>query len=209
MAESVLTKASAQSQTRQHILDCADRLMLAHGYSGFAYQHIARQLGIRNATIHYHFPTKEALGLALVRQYREQFAVWITQLAEDADAWQCVQALIDTYRRYANSGQGLMCPCGMLAAEYTTLPDTMRLQARLLMRDVHQWLARVLERGRASGVLAFAGDAMDEAVQLSAALQGALQIARIEGGRRFQQVVDQLTVNLLPKLTPERRRVSA
>ena len=59
-----------RTDTRERILDEAERLMGARGYSGFSYQDISRPLGIRNAAIHYHFPAKADLGLAVIERYR-------------------------------------------------------------------------------------------------------------------------------------------
>src|ERR1041384_893083 len=66
--------------TREEILNCAEELWQRRGYNGFSYHHIAVQLGIRNAAIHYHFPSKENLGVALIQRYRERFREWFIQV---------------------------------------------------------------------------------------------------------------------------------
>ena len=57
--------------TREEILNTAESLWQHRGYNAFSYHHIAVQLGIRNAAIHYHFPGKEDLGVELIRRYRD------------------------------------------------------------------------------------------------------------------------------------------
>ena len=44
--------------TKDKILDLASNMLQEHGYNGFSYGHISKQLGVRNAAVHYHFPTK-------------------------------------------------------------------------------------------------------------------------------------------------------
>ena len=44
-----------KSETAEQILDRAEMLIQTRGYTGFGYQDIADSLGIRKASIHYHF----------------------------------------------------------------------------------------------------------------------------------------------------------
>lgn len=181
--------------TREEILNCAEELLQRRGFNGFSYQHIAVQLGIRNAAIHYHFPAKDDLGIALVQRYRERFHAWTVDLA-GADAWESLREYFGTYVDHLTCEECRLCPGGVLAAEFGTLGDPMRLESRLLMREIYQWLIETLERGRRDGVIGFNGEASDKAVAIGAALQGGLQIARLVGPERFHQLLDQLTLEL-------------
>ncbi len=170
--------------------------MLRRGFGGFAYQHIAVQLGIRNAAIHYHFPSKDDLGVALVQRYRGGFHAWVADLPSGWSSWQTLRAYFETYGRYLQGEACRLCPGGALAAEFETLPEPMRHEVRLLMRDIHQWLSDTLETGRREGVLRFQGQPSDKAIELAAALQGGLQTARLIGTQRFYQLLDQLALEL-------------
>ncbi|MDA0268923.1 MAG: helix-turn-helix domain containing protein, partial [Cyanobacteria bacterium] len=61
------------SQTAQQILDVAQILVRQRGYSAFSYADISDRVGIRKASIHYHFPSKDELVRALVMRYRQTF----------------------------------------------------------------------------------------------------------------------------------------
>lgn len=185
-----------QPDTRSAILGCAEQLLQRRGFNGFSYQHIATQLGLRTAAIHYHFPTKDDLGVALVRRYRESFQNWVRELEFDADAWTRLQAYFRIYLEHLETDEGRLCPGGVLGAEFGTLSDTMRVEARLLMREIYAWLVLTLEEGRREGKLRFQGDAYDKAVEVGAALQGGLQIARLAGAQRFRQLLGQLELEL-------------
>ena len=52
--------------TANRILDVAERLVQLRGYNAFSYADVAKAVGIRKASLHYHFATKGDLGLALV-----------------------------------------------------------------------------------------------------------------------------------------------
>lgn len=181
--------------TREEILNCAEELLQRRGYNAFSYQHIAVQLGIRNAAIHYHFPAKEDLGVALVQRYRQRFRDWCEQMAQEANAWERLRAYFKTYVDYLEA-QCKICPGGVLGTEFEAIPERMQQEARLLMREIFEWLIETLETGRQQGSLHYPGETRHKAVEIGAALQGGLQIARMAGQDRFHQVLDQLGLEL-------------
>lgn len=181
--------------TSEEILNAAEDLLQRRGYNAFSYHHIAVQLGVRNAAIHYHFPAKEDLGVALVKRYQERFRAWIGKTDATACAWARLQAYFQTYLDFLQA-DCKCCPGGVLGSEFHAIPETMREHARVLARDIHDWLIRTLEAGRDQKVLTFAGRAEDKAVEIGAALQGGLQIARLAGPERFHQVLSQLSLEL-------------
>lgn len=189
--------------TREAILACAEQLLQARGFNGFSYQHIAAQLQIRPAAIHYHFPSKDDLGAALVRRYRENFREWTSAQDRLGDPRAQMLAYFASYQKHLEGRDCLLCPGGVLGAEYLTLNDAIREEARQLIGDTYQWLRAVLEAGRSSGALRYAGEAGDKAVEIAAALQGGLQIARVYGISRFRQLLAQLTLELTGEMTHE------
>jgi len=50
------------SDTAERILDIAQDLIQRRGFNAFSYHDIAAPMGIRKASIHYHFPSKADLG---------------------------------------------------------------------------------------------------------------------------------------------------
>ncbi len=181
--------------TREEILSCAEELWQRRGYNGFSYHHIAIQLGIRNAAIHYHFPSKENLGVALIQRYRARFAEWFVEVRKTEHAWQRLRRYFDLYVDYLNA-ECRVCPSGILGAEFQAIPEEMRAEAKLLMGEIYDWLIETLNLGRAQGSLKFIGNAEDKAVQIGASLQGGLQIARVAGGERLHQLLAQMSLEL-------------
>ena len=90
-----------------------------------------------------------------------------------------------------------MCLCGMLAAEYGTLPAAMQ-GAVLRFFDANEtWLEQVLEAGRAAGTLEFDGPASDTARLIISALEGAMLVARpYDDVERFQEAASALLAGL-------------
>lgn len=183
-------------KTKELILDAAEELLQRRSYNAFSYQHIAVQLGIRNAAIHYHFPAKADLGTALIKRYRERYQNYIQQMeATTQDPWALLQSFFKIYQDYLDAGD-MVCPGGVLGAEFSSIPDTMQEETRLMLREIYEWLISVLTRGRDSGQIRINGTVEGKALEVGCALQGALQIARCTDKDRFHLVLQQLEDDL-------------
>ena len=194
--------------TKKRILDAAGELLQRNGFSGFSYQHIASQLGVKNAAIHYHYPSKTDLGVALIRRYRSSFSWWTDQLdAQGADPVARLEAFFELEDRYLREGK--VCPLGVVGVEYAGIPDAMRRETEVFLGELLTWLTRVLEDGLRQGVFAINGTASGKALSILTSLQAGLQVARVGGLYTFQHIVEQVRTELgLPR---ERlnRKVSA
>jgi TetR/AcrR family transcriptional regulator, transcriptional repressor for nem operon len=177
---------TADTGTAERILDVAEALVQSRGFNGFSYADVAEALGITKAALHYHFPGKAELGEALVERYARRFGdALVTVDRDELDG----PAKLRAYARlYADVFQDdRMCLCGMLAADYATLPDPMRERVVGFFDDNERWLARVLEAGRSDGSLRFQGTARGVARTLVGGLEGAMLVARPYGDvRRFR-----------------------
>ncbi len=71
-----------------------------------------------------------------------------------------------------------MCMCGMLAAEYQTLPQAMRAAVLAFVDENDLWLEKVLTRGRTERALDFGGSATDAARMIVDGLEGAMLVSR-------------------------------
>src|SRR6185295_2042375 len=81
--KAMTTATRQRSETAEQILDLAETLIQTRGYSAFSYQDIADSLGIRKASIHYHFPSKTDLGIAVVDRYVARFGGALAAIAAD------------------------------------------------------------------------------------------------------------------------------
>lgn len=70
------------TDTKDNILDTMQALIQTRGYSAVSYQDIAAELGIRKASIHYHFATKSELGVAVVERYGREFGALLQTATE-------------------------------------------------------------------------------------------------------------------------------
>jgi TetR/AcrR family transcriptional repressor of nem operon len=177
---------TADTGTAERILDVAEALVQSRGFNGFSYADVAEELQITKAGLHYHFPGKGELGDALIERYAARFAEALVAVdREEPDAPAKLRAYARLYADVFRDDR--MCLCGMLAADYATLPDPMRERVVRFFDDNERWLARVLEAGRRDGTLRFQGSSRAVARTLVGGLEGAMLVARPYGDvRRFR-----------------------
>jgi TetR/AcrR family transcriptional repressor of nem operon len=191
-----MARRPAAADTAQRILDIAERLVQTRGFNGFSYADIAGALSVTKASLHYHFPTKAELGFRLIERYEKGFLAALEEIDRTAaDAREKLARYAKIYADVLRANR--MCLCGMLAAEYVTLPKPMKDEMRHFFDENERWLVAVLEEGRRSGALKFSGSSLDVARALVGSLEGAMMLARSFGEvARFEVVADRLLAEL-------------
>jgi TetR/AcrR family transcriptional repressor of nem operon len=132
------------SGAKEAILAAARRAAQAHGYNGLNFRDLAEEVGIKAASIYYHFPSKADLGAAVARRYWEDTASGLeTMLAEFPDPLRCLRQYPDVFRK-ALQADNRMCLCSFMAAEYDDLPDEVKQEVQTFADVNVAWLSRVL-----------------------------------------------------------------
>ena len=194
----------------EEILNSAERLARRRGYNGFSFRDLAEEVGIKSASVHYHFPTKANLGAAVAQRYTERF---IAGLGDPDDPGAGPRALLERYVdafRRALVRDRQMCLCGMLGAEVESLPPEVASEVRTFFELNVEWLAAVLSR-RAGGAPCngvpedgVSGDrtmAERQALTILAMLEGALVVART---MRRDEVFDRIAEAVTALAPPDR-----
>jgi TetR/AcrR family transcriptional repressor of nem operon len=171
----------AAPDTRAALLDTAQELVQTGGFNWFSYRDLADRIGIRTASIHYHFPTKTDLGVALMQRYHERFLALLAAIEQERkSARGRLEAFAGLFRETLESGERL-CLCGMLATEFATLPAELQREVTRFFEHTEAWLARILAEGQGSGESAFEGPPTAVARTVFSALEGAMIAARAFG----------------------------
>jgi TetR/AcrR family transcriptional regulator, transcriptional repressor for nem operon len=158
------------TDTRERLLDAAQSLMQTRGYNGFSFQDLAREIGIRTASIHYYFPTKPDLGKILVKRYCEAFFQALGHPDEGTP-----EERLATYIKLFRSSleQDRMCLCGMAGAEIGNISQELGTEVVSFFSRNEAWLIAVLERNGTSQT-----EGALKARMIFSALEGAMLIAR-------------------------------
>jgi TetR/AcrR family transcriptional repressor of nem operon len=206
--QSLSSRTAAPTPAATAILDVAERLAQTRGYNGFSYADIAAELGVTKASLHYHYPSKAELGRALIARYHGLFGAALRAIDRQTKSPQ------EKLKRYVGLYDSVlsnerMCLCGMLAAEYATLPGPMQEGLTAFFDANERWLTTVLEDGLRAGTFAFREAAKERARVLLGALEGAMLVARSYGNaRRFQTAAASVLADLALGTRPNQRRTS-
>ncbi|WP_417431996.1 TetR/AcrR family transcriptional regulator [Kiloniella sp.] len=155
------------------ILNAAAVMVREGGYNAFSFRGIAKEVGIKSSSVHYHFPTKELLGVAVVAYYTESFFEALGE-PEDLIAAQKdpIEIYIDVFKA-ALIRDKRMCLCGILAAEVDSLPSSVAEETRIFFKRNIDWLFR------SYNLKGFNSTAKIKALQTLATLEGAMITSNI------------------------------
>lgn len=129
--------------TKAALLNAAEAHMRSKGYSAFSYADLAVQIGIRKASIHHHFPTKECLGAELIKDYVQRFEETLGSIeAMHSDPLLRLRGFSRLFVISANDG--LLPLCGALAAEMSALPLSLQGLTRRFFESQLNWLQSTL-----------------------------------------------------------------
>lgn len=156
---------------KELLLEEAERLVRTRGYAAFSYGHLSEAIGIRKASVHYHFRTKEALGAALIDAYLAKFEEDLQHILDtEPGAGKRLRCYADFF---VASMMGDQLPlCGALAAEMSVLPRSMQDRVRYFFRLHLKWLNVVLNAGV---------DASELRSDLDVAAASRLMLSTLEG----------------------------
>ena len=184
---------------KAEILDAAADLVQSRSFSAFSYQDLSDVLGIRKASIHYHFRTKDDLGVALAEHFREGYKVRLDEITKLYERpWDRLEAYLAMASDIMLSGDKI-CPAGSLQSGHNVLSEGIRAAVTRMTQYIRGWLAGVLTKGRADGVMDYPGSPEAQAVLIMAALQGSLQNARSEGPQLYRALVGQIRAGMKPE----------
>ena len=187
--------------TKDKILDAAQSLVQSIGANAMSYQHVSDAVGIRKASIHHHYPTKEDLLDALMDRYAEYFFTLVDGIiASPKTGRSKLEEYVALFEATLREGQqDKACPMGMLGAEVRTIGEGPAERVKTFYLRNDQRLAAIVEEGRRDGSLAFKGSPLTMAGFIFALLEGLMLVAR---GRQncdhFRAVTDQLLLIMRP-----------
>ena len=173
------------TDTREIIMAAAQPMVQARGYNALSFRDVAKEVGVKSASVHYHFPTKGDLGAALARRYADEARTFLAAvLSEAADFDVSIQAYIGVFRA-ALANDNRMCLYGIMAAEHGDLPAQVRAEVDRFTDVNVEWLGEMLLRHKPK---AKPEVIRQQALAIFAAIEGAQLVSR---GRGDISVFDQ------------------
>ena len=166
-----MTAQTPYSPKATEILDVAERYMRRGGFSAVSFREIAMEVGVKSASVHYHFPQKSDLGRALVRRYTKNIMAHLGDpFADNAAVTDGISRLAQAYKAALLNGDSV-CLCTKLGAEIRHLPEDVATEVRQFFTSVLGWATETL------AVHMGPAQAADMAAQTISTLQGAMVLA--------------------------------
>ena len=171
-------------KTQDEIIESAERLLQEKGWNGWSYADISEEIGIKKASIHYHFKNKEALGLALIQGYQRKIFEELKKIQLSKETTH--HKLEQFFQIFENvlRGHNLFCLCGMLVADFYTLSPEMRQVLLHFFDDLEGWLSSLLREGLEKKELSCEEDVKAQAKFIIGSLEGLLLLTRIRPDQR-------------------------
>ena len=158
--------------TRSDLLTSAEVLLRTKGYAAFSYADLADDIGIKKASIHHHFPTKEGMAIAIVESYLFRFRKQLEAINDEN------VGIVDRLKAFAlmfahSSENGMLPLCGALAAELLALPESLKAMTKDFFEIHLTWLQENIKKGQDQGVLKPGLDVITVSRFILNALEGA------------------------------------
>jgi TetR/AcrR family transcriptional regulator, transcriptional repressor for nem operon len=175
-------------ETRQRILDSAQRLTQTRSFHGFSFQDIADEVGVRKASLYHHFDSKDAVAVAMLKRAADWVRAELTK-TEGREPKERLEAYFDVFRQIYGKGER-MCPGGSFAAVFDAVSSPVQTAVHRFAKMHVDWLEDVVRDGVEQGQFTV-GDQRprDVAAQIAAAVQGALLVGRLSSDRHVLDVV--------------------
>jgi TetR/AcrR family transcriptional repressor of nem operon len=170
-----------KGETSTQILDAAERLCQRRGFGGFSFRDLAEAVGVKSASVHYHFPTKQDLARALILRYRQKLENVRAEIdRREATATGRIRRLFSELSKlYADASK--ICLAAVLAGEASVLDEPVREELKRFFADNEQWLEQTLLLGVKQKSLRLPADAASTAKMIFASIEGAIVGTRATG----------------------------
>lgn len=174
--------------TKSQILKEAGDLCQRFGVNGFSFGDLAEKIGVKTSSIHYYFPQKEDLSVAMIQEYRDELKETLEQLElREMSPKARLFRFIDFLEGYLPER---VCLCGMLAAEINSQSEKVRLEIKRFISDMELWIQKTLTESKKAGELSKTINPLATSRFISCSLQGLLLCSRaFKDKQRFEDGV--------------------
>lgn len=179
---------------RSEIVRLADHYIREKGYNAFSFHDISREVGIKTASIHYHFPAKSDLGIAVIREQTDSLTQTIADY-ESRSPLEKLEKFFSIYERIRTNNQ--VCLVGSLATDLNTLDERVKTELQAFSLHMLEWVSSFLEEGRKLALFNFHGSSRTKALMIIGNMLAIVQLARLTGDADFIAVKETIRYELI------------
>ena len=156
----IASPMNASIDTRQRLLVSAWELIYQRSYADVGVQAICDHAEVKKGSFYHYFPSKQALTLALLDEFRLDFEqdllgqAFAGDLPPMARFGQLIELVYQFQKEvFRTSGHLTGCPFGNLAAELSTLDEPIRAKLASIFDRLQEYFGVTLQEAVASGAL--------------------------------------------------------
>ncbi|TPG38444.1 TetR/AcrR family transcriptional regulator [Flavobacterium pectinovorum] len=182
--------------TREVIIDKADQFIRDKGYNAFSFKDISNDIGIKTASIHYHFPTKSDLGVATIKEHIARYE-GLKQNVANASPLTKLEAFlaVHTQIKYENK----VCIVGSLATDLNTLDESIKDELKIFAQLIIDWITEILTEGLEQKIFDFQMAPRTKAIMIITNMVAIVQLSRLTDQNDFELVKQTILTELRPQ----------
>ncbi len=181
--------------TREKIIAIGDTLIRKRGFNAFSFSDISKELNIKNASVHYHFPTKTLLVIAVIQKHLVLLEKFRQKVADETP----LQKIIKFLAVYSiGKTEGKISILGALTTDYYTFDAEVQTELKILTDSTLNWLTETLKTGVKEDVFRYRIADRVKAIQIITSILGAEQLSRITYPHDFEAIKDTIINDILP-----------
>ncbi len=177
----MLSELPKPKDSRELILYCAFDEIFRNGYRGASLNAIADECGLTKGAIFHYFPSKKALGLAVINEVLGKLGYqrWIKPLKASDDVIPTLLAILNHTRKVTDEYEIRHgSPLLNIVHETTYLDKEFEIASRTMSDIWRQELAKAIGRSRAKGKIQISSRDDELAVFILSSFAGAFSLAR-------------------------------
>lgn len=188
------------SNTVDRILNLSFKLLNDGGCKAFSYNDLAKELGIKTASIHYHFPSKADLVNAIAKKLRLTINEMLKGIDDNYPSPEAkLKQFLETFKDRFNTS-GNICMCSMMSSDFANLPYTAKEETKGVWKDIEGWIASVLKAGKEDGTFSFEGSPEVVSKAVFASLEGStISATTFQDRNRVNEVTSWIWSSLTKK----------
>ncbi|MBC7429138.1 MAG: TetR/AcrR family transcriptional regulator [Bacteriovorax sp.] len=187
--------SKSNSDTKTQALNLAKSYLQTLGFNGFSFQTIADALGIKKASLHYYFASKEDMGLAVMDDYVVGHKVWAKKVHELPSKIK-LEKMVKGFCALNSKKRDMICPVGSFSSDFNTVTPKMKKKIKQFHFLIRDWLMEAIDQGKKEGTIKRSLDTETGADWFLSTLQGAIQIARLRGEQdSLKKILDTMLEN--------------
>lgn len=181
---------------RENLILLADDLIRDKGYNAFSFSDISKIIKIKTSSIHYYFPQKSDLGVAVLDFHYKN----LLQIIKDFQDKSPIEKLDKFFSIYSQiKSENKICIVGSLSTDFNTLESNIQNKLKEFSSLVIEWVTDFLEEGRNNHIFQFAEDSKVKAQLIITSMISIVHLSRLTSNSDFETITNTIKQNLIIK----------